>query len=76
MAMKDLPIGSIFEYGHDTLVVEAQKDNQPSCTGCYFLEDRFIKRHGHKISCYVHGLACTKHTRKDGRHVVFKETVY
>ena len=69
--MKDYPIGSVFNYENVQLKVVAQKENAASCVGCCFTENRYTKWHGGRISCYVHGLCCTKHIRKDKKHVIF-----
>lgn len=69
--MKFYPIGTIFSYENIQLKVVAQRDNLPSCKGCCFTEDTYRKWHGGKISCYVHGLSCTKYMRKDKKHVIF-----
>lgn len=68
------PIGTKLRYDKTTLIVVAQKDNMPSCTGCFFSDFVQEKRHK-KIACYTHGMACTAHTRKDKKHVIFSESV-
>ena len=68
------PIGAKLHYNGIVLTVEAQEDNRPSCLGCYFSDSVQEKRH-EKIACYIHGMACTAHTRKDKKHVIFSESV-
>ena len=69
------PINAKIHYDDNvTLIVVAQEDNKPSCTGCFFSDSVQEKRHK-KIACYIHGMSCTAHTRKDKKHVIFSESV-
>lgn len=70
--LKFYPVGSTVEYGNVTLNVVTQKNNLPSCAGCYFSDHEQDKRGG-STSCYSHGIACTAHVRKDHRHIILKE---
>ena len=70
--MKYLPVGTRTRYDDVELVVVAQEGNKALCTGCYFTDNVRRKYGRAKFSCYVHGMACTKHLRKDRKHVIFK----
>lgn len=70
--MKYLPIGTKISYDDVELVVVAQDGNKPLCTGCYFSNYVRTRYRKAEFSCYVHGMACTKHLRKDRKHVIFK----
>ena len=59
-------VGDRFKEGSATLVVVAQKYNKPSCAGCFYRT---------RENCAAHGHVCTPTFRKDGLHVVFKDTV-
>ena len=67
-----IPVGDTFVFGDIKLKVVATKRNTAVCTGCYF--SSFVRRKLGlaEYSCYMHNLACTKHQREDGKHVIFK----
>lgn len=71
--MNDFPTGTIVHYEKVLLVVEATPYNKPVCTGCYFSDWERRRRGLANFSCHLHQMACTKHFRKDRKHVVFKE---
>jgi len=66
------PVGSKIRFLDMVLTVVAQKDNKPSCSGCYFEKHNQNKR-GCSMSCSTHAMACTAYVRKDNLHVIFKE---
>lgn len=70
--MKQPMIGEIVVYGEMELFVVPTKDNEPTCTGCFFSRQqcRYDKRK--EISCNTHGFVCTAFRRKDKKHVIFK----
>lgn len=72
--LKIYPIGSKIRLFDVTLKVIAQKDNKPSCAGCYFEKHNPNKR-GSSISCFTHAIACTAHIRKDRHHIILKELI-
>lgn len=69
--MKYVKVGEKVDYNGTTLLVAKSKDNNPTCSGCYFSDGYRILAGMAKISCCVHGLACTAGSRKDKHHVVF-----
>ena len=71
--MKDYPVGTRLQYDNVELVVEAQKNNEPVCNGCYFSEAVRVKIgiSGY-ANCSAHRMACTKYLREDNRHVIFR----
>jgi hypothetical protein len=69
--MKYVKVGEKVDYNGTILLVAISKDDKPICSGCFF-SDRYRGRVGlARISCCVHGLACTARNRKDKHHVVF-----
>ena len=69
---KFYPVGTKVNFDGFLLEVKEQTLNRPSCKGCFFTRDN-LERNGLKeISCYLHSMDCTKHQRKDKKHVVFK----
>lgn len=69
--MKYVKVGEKVDYEGTTLLVAISKGDTPTCSGCFF-SDRYRGRVGlARISCCVHGLACTARNRKDKHHVVF-----
>jgi hypothetical protein len=72
MKLKYYQIGSVIQYGHTSLKVIPQDYNIPSCNGCFFSNHNQEKRHT-KTSCYVHGIACTAHMRRDKKHIILVE---
>lgn len=71
---KFYPVGTIVNYRDTKLQIVEQEGNKPSCAGCYFIDSEQDKR-GESISCYLHGIACTSHQRKDSKHIILKEVV-
>jgi hypothetical protein len=72
--IKVYPVGSKIRFLGKVLTVVAQKDNKPSCAGCYFEKHNQNKR-GSSISCFTHAMACTAFLRRDKQHVIFKEFI-
>lgn len=68
---KYYPVNSLINYDGVTLKVVPQKDNRPSCAGCYF-DKHTQQKIGKYISCYKHAMSCTASVRKDRQHVIFK----
>lgn len=71
--MKDIPIGTEIKYDGFRLKVKATEGNAPTCYHCFFsnyIQGNVLGRH--EFSCYLHGMACTSHIRKDRRHVIFE----
>jgi len=64
----------IISYEGFTLLVKAQKDNRPSCSGCFFSKYERQKRGLKNVSCCTHGYKCTASQRKDKKHVIFAVT--
>ena len=71
MAYKYYPIGREVDYEGVTLKVVATFDNRPECLHCFFSDSEREKAKLPRMSCCIHGLLCTKHMRRDGKHVVF-----
>ena len=70
MIFKFAPVGFKIRYNNETLLVVVQKDNKPSCQGCYFNKTNSRKRKTFK-SCVSHGFMCTAYSRRDNNHVIF-----
>lgn len=68
---KYYPVNALINYDGVVLKVVPQKDNKPSCTGCYFNKWTQEKR-GKSVSCSTHAMSCTASVRKDKQHVIFK----
>jgi len=71
--MKDIPIGTTFKYDGFLLKVNPTDGNKPTCYHCFFsnyIQGNVLGKH--EFSCYLHGMACTAHMRKDMHHVVFE----
>jgi len=66
-------IGGMITYEGVKLKVVPSIFDRAECSGCYFSDYERDKRHLPRLSCCTHGNMCTKHSRKDGRHVVFVE---
>lgn len=66
-------VGGMINYEGVKLKVVPSTYNKAECFGCYFSDNERDKRNLPRLSCCAHGNMCTKHLRKDGRHVVFVE---
>ena len=64
-------VGEKVNYNGTMLLAAKSKDNKPTCSGCYFSDGYRILAGIAKISCCVHGLACTAGNRNDKHHVIF-----
>lgn len=72
-SLKYYPIGTVVIYDNRLLRLTEQEGNEPSCAGCYFNNTQYRKyNNGKTIACITHGMACTKHVRRDKKHVYFK----
>lgn len=69
--MKYVKVGEKVDYNGTTLMAVKSKYNSPTCSGCFF-SDAFRDLAGlTRMSCCIHGLACTSGNRKDKHHVIF-----
>ena len=72
---KYLPIGREFEYEGVKLVVVASLNNRAVCSNCFFSDIERDLMGVPRVSCCTHGFLCTKHTRRDNKHVVFLRSI-
>lgn len=66
-------VGTIIKFDGTLLLVEETPNNEYTCTKCFFSKAVREKKGKCDYSCYVHGLACTVHYRKDRKNVIFRE---
>lgn len=65
-------VGTTFQEGELTLMVVESEDGGRTCAGCWY-NYKFKNKKNYAGSCYQHRHACTAHTRKDKKQVVFSK---